>query len=125
MKIWVVIIVVGIVISSCERQEPPKPQQEASIQQAETKSGSSLVSEAREKLVQAKEILMQEGKYGCCMKHACDYCALHHSSCDCHEDLKAGKPVCIECYSGWQRGEGAVEKVKKEQVKTNFIEHKH
>jgi hypothetical protein len=134
MKIGIFVLLTIFALSSCERQGQPKP--ESTIQQGETKSGqrpdgsidpsgSVLVAEARELLDEAKQKLMQEGKYGCCTKRACDYCALHETSCDCYEDVKEGKHVCIECYSGWQRGEGGVEGIKKEQVKTDFVEHKH
>lgn len=124
MKIWLPIVAV-LLVSSCGKEEQPKPQQETQIQQAEVKGGQVLVSEAKELLDQAKERLKQEGLYGCCIKEACDYCALHESSCDCYEDLKVDRTVCIECYSGWQKGEGAVDTVRKEEVKTDFIDHKH
>lgn len=40
-------------------------------------------------------------------------------------NVKAGKPVCPECYGGWQRGEGKVKNIKPSDVKTEFSGHKH
>jgi hypothetical protein len=42
-----------------------------------------------------------------------------------YADLKADKPVCPDCYAGWQRGEGKDKNIKPEDVKTKFSGHKH
>ncbi len=116
-----------IAIPACERQESAgeKQKQDTVLNLAKPKTGKSLVAEAREKLAQAKDKLMQEGKYNCCVKDPCNYCLLHESDCDCYKDLQAGEHVCIECYSEWQRGNGAVEGIKKEAVRTDFVKHEH
>lgn len=123
-KALVLTIVILFGVLSCQRQDP-SPKQEAELRQATTQRGAEMLAGAKQMLIAAKQMLMQEGKYGCCIKEACDYCALHEGSCDCYEDLKAGKHVCIECYSGWQRGDGAVENITKDQLKTDFVRHEH
>jgi len=86
----------------------------------------------REKIVQAKSLLkeakkslMEVGKYNCCIKGACDRCALDHQNCDCATDVKAAKSVCPDCYAGWQHGDGLVPDVKASQVKMSSHGHGH
>lgn len=125
--IFLAVVASAILLSSCQRREPQteKSKQEVTELQADTKSGSALLVEAKEKLSEAKERLIQDGKYSCCIKDPCNYCALHESSCLCFNDLKEGRHVCIECYAGWQQEKGAVENIKKESVKTDFVKHEH
>jgi len=72
-----------------------------------------------------KAKLAPEGKYACCIDESCNYCLLHEGECDCAKDLQKGEHVCVECYAGWQQGKGNIPKITKEQVKTDFVEHKH
>lgn len=88
-------------------------------------SASEKIKKAKALLAEAKEELGKEGKYNCCIEPECNKCALEHQSCSCHKSLKAGKPVCNECYAGWQRGEGVDKKIKKSQVKTSYGGHSH
>ena len=83
------------------------------------------IGQARSLLREGKQELAQDGKYNCCIKDPCDRCALDHQSCDCAEDVKAGKAVCPDCYAGWQRGDGIVKGVKAKKVKGSFHSHKH
>ena len=83
------------------------------------------ILQAKSVLKEAKKSLMKEGEYNCCIKGACDRCALDHQNCDCATDVKAGKSVCSDCFAGWQRGEGMVPDVKASQVKMTFQTHKH
>ena len=69
--------------------------------------------------------LMNDGKYVCCIKDDCDRCALDHQNCDCAVEVKAGKPVCPDCYAGWQRGDGDVPGVAAKTVKGSFHSHQH
>ena len=120
-------IAVAMLFISCAKQEP-KPSEgkrETLEQRKETMTGTMLLAEATTKLAEAKEKLIQEGKYNCCIKEACNYCALQEASCPCYKELKAGEHVCIECYAGWQQGKGAVENIRKEDVKTDFLKHEH
>lgn len=83
------------------------------------------VKEAKRLLLDAKKQLTREGKYSCCTQEPCNQCQLDHQSCPCEKDIKAGKPVCPECYGGWLRGEGKVKNIKPSDVKTEFSGHKH
>ena len=87
-------------------------------------SPSALTPEERERLKdigkrlqEAKALLSEEGKYDCCIKQKCDYCALNTSECYCYRNLKATLHVCFECYDGWQKGNGVDPSIKKEEVK--------
>ncbi len=90
------------------------------------KCGMALVEVKKEKtsLIKQKMKAMMAGKYNCCIEDACDECLKTEGSCDCKNAVKNNKPVCGECYDGWQHGNGAVsgksaKDIKKEQ------EHKH
>ncbi len=92
---------------------------------SENSNANGKIGQARLLLTEAKKDLAQKGEYNCCIKEPCDRCALDHQSCQCAENVKSGKPVCPECYAGWQRGHGAVKGVKASSVKGNFHNHKH
>lgn len=83
------------------------------------------IIKAKGLLAEAKAELAQDGKYSCCVQNPCNSCALEHQACGCYASLKAGKPVCNDCYAGWQRGDGVDKDIKKEQVKTSYTGHKH
>ena len=80
---------------------------------------------AKALLDEAKRGLKREGKYNCCIDTPCNQCALDHQSCPCYDELKASKPVCPECYAGWQRGEGKDSSIKPSEVKTKLSTHRH
>lgn len=88
-------------------------------------SAAENIKEAKRLLLVAKGQLAREGKYKCCIEVPCNQCAMDHQSCPCSENLKAEKPVCPECYGGWQRGEGKDKKINPKDVKTSFGTHKH
>jgi hypothetical protein len=50
---------------------------------------------AKQLLEEAKKALMNDGKYDCCIKDACDRCALDHQNCDCATDVKAGRQFVL------------------------------
>lgn len=83
------------------------------------------IKKAQALLIEARETLMTQGQYACCIKNGCYQCMLDHHDCGCYKLLKAGKPVCNECYAGWQRGDGVDKVIKPGQVKTNYRSHKH
>jgi hypothetical protein len=83
------------------------------------------IEQAKQLLGEVKKALMNDGKYNCCIKDACDRCALDHGNCDCATDVKAGKAVCPDCYAGWQRGDGNVPDVNAKQVKLSSHSHHH
>ena len=53
-----------------------------------------------------KAQLARQGKYACCIRPSCDYCATHEGMCPCDKQVAANKPVCRECKGGWDAGEG-------------------
>ncbi len=74
-----------------------------------SKALSKLI-EAQKELNQYKKGLVQDGKYGCCIKKptdGCNMCAVQTGSCACAENLAAGKGTCGECFSGWANGRGS------------------
>ena len=94
-------------------------------QKSEDSQAKDKIDQARSLLAEAKKELAQEDKYNCCIKDPCNFCGLLEASCDCYPDLKKGEHVCIECYAGWQQGKGVDEKIRKENVKTSFVQHSH
>ena len=99
------------------------PQEKDSVQNNLTPT--ERIRAAKRMLQAAKSELTRQGKYNCCIEEPCNQCALDHQSCLCYDDLKKGKPVCPECFGGWQRGEGRDKKRKASEVKTEFSGHKH
>jgi hypothetical protein len=65
-----------------------------------------------------KQQAIRAGRYRCCLKHPCDYCALHLGTCPCDAQLDAGKPVCSECKGGWYAGDGEAKGKTADQIKT-------
>ncbi|MGC8667218.1 MAG: hypothetical protein ACP5VE_03750 [Chthonomonadales bacterium] len=65
-----------------------------------------------------KKKLMSDGKYGCCLKHPCDLCALKMGACPCGMNAASNKPVCNECKGGWYAGDGAIAGKSANDIKT-------
>jgi hypothetical protein len=65
-----------------------------------------------------KTKLAKAGKYGCCLKHSCDFCALKMGGCPCGKMASMDKPVCNECTGGWAAGDGAIPGKTADQIKT-------
>src|SRR5438067_1109716 len=63
-----------------------------------------------------KQTATKTGKYACCLKHACDSCALKMGQCPCGMNAAQDKAVCNECKGGWHAGDGAGKTA--EQIKT-------
>ncbi|MBI5215911.1 MAG: hypothetical protein HY960_09165 [Ignavibacteriae bacterium] len=81
------------------------------------------VNKATSLLKEAKDELMQQGKYSCCIDEPCNSCLIEHQSCSCYKNLKEGKSVCNECYAGWQRGNGTDKEIKPSNIKTSYKKH--
>ena len=109
--------VLAFLVSSSAPAQIDKPAAPASAKQK--------IEQAKTLLSEAKQALQDDGKYDCCIKEACDACALAHQNCNCRKAVKSDKPVCPECYAGWQRGEGRVSGVDPNQVKLGSHGHKH
>ncbi len=61
---------------------------------------------------------IKEGKYTCCLRHPCEYCALKMGQCPCGMNAAKDMPVCNECKGGWHAGDGAIPGKTPEQIKT-------
>lgn len=75
------------------------------------------LDDIRARLTKAKNALMQEGKYSCCIAPSCDFCAIAVNGCRCGENLAKGKPVCPECRGGWTAGHGTMPDIDPQDVK--------
>jgi hypothetical protein len=78
--------------------------------------------EGKKSLMKQKMEAMTAGKYNCCIEEACDECLKAHGMCECKKAVKNDKPVCNECYEGWQKGQGAVSGKDAKDIKKG---HKH
>ncbi len=76
----------------------------------ELKDAATIVMQEKEKLIKA-------GKYGCCLKHPCNQCALMMGACPCGKNAAEGKPVCHECKGGWDAGDGAIPGKRSRNIK--------
>ena len=118
---YTIYTIVLILFIGCGKEEQKPPQQEVKLEQAKT--GEMLLVEAKAKLAEAKSKLASDGKYGCCLKEPCTMCAMEEGgTCKCYEEVKKHEAVCNECYGGWMSGKGADPKIKKEDVKADFME---
>lgn len=120
-RILIVLLTVGFTI--CVFSQSPVPSSSSNARHVQTTKEK--VREAKRLMLDAKKQLAREGKYSCCIQDPCNQCLLDHQSCPCESNVKTGKPVCSECYGGWQRGEGKVKNIKPSDVKTEFSGHKH
>lgn len=59
-----------------------------------------------------------DGKYACCLRHACSSCALKMGECPCGMNAAQDMPVCDECKGGWYAGDGAIPGKTADQIKT-------
>jgi hypothetical protein len=80
-------------------------------------AANAQLDEVRAKLAKAKNGLMREGKYSCCIAPSCDFCAIALNGCVCGDNLAKGKPVCGECKGGWTAGYGMNPDIDPKDVK--------
>ena len=76
------------------------------------------MAKADQSIQKQKQTATKDGKYGCCLKHACDYCALKMGQCPCGMNAAKDMAVCNECKGGWHAGDGAIPGKKAEDIKT-------
>lgn len=110
------ILIVCLMIGCYQDRSSPTVKKGTAAQSSTNKIGSILDS-VRRALEEGKVLLINEGKYKCCITEVCDACALAEFECYCYELLKAKEAVCFECFDGWQRGKGVDAKIKKEDVR--------
>jgi len=80
-------------------------------------SGMGHNMKGQAKQMATKDSLIAWGKYNCCLKKACNECYRDGENCNCLATVKKTRIVCDECYQGWQKGEGRVHGIKRNQVK--------
>ncbi|MBI4263603.1 MAG: hypothetical protein HY657_04455 [Acidobacteria bacterium] len=76
------------------------------------------MARADESIQAQKKQAASQGRYGCCLKQACDHCALKMGECPCGMNLRNKMAVCNECKGGWHAGDGAVPGVNANDVTT-------
>ena len=81
-------------------------------------SRSAALKKADMTVQSEKAKLAKAGKYGCCLKHSCDFCALKMGGCPCGKMASMDKPVCNECKGGWAAGDGAISGKTSDDIKT-------
>ena len=81
-------------------------------------SRPSAMKEADQAIQSQKMKAMAAGKYACCLKTSCDFCALKMGECPCGMNAASDKPVCNECKGGWHAGDGAIPGKTADQIKT-------
>jgi hypothetical protein len=70
----------------------------------------------RAQLSDYKKLLKEKGYYNCCIEPDCRMCVLELEECFCEKNVKKKRPVCGECYDGWQAGKGRIKGIKTEDV---------
>ncbi len=65
-----------------------------------------------------KAAAMKSGKYNCCLKNSCDYCALKMGECPCGMNAANDMPVCNECKGSWYAGDDSIPGLTPDQIKT-------
>ncbi len=78
----------------------------------------SAMKEADQAVQNQKKNAMAAGKYACCLKTSCDFCALKMGECPCGMNAASDKPVCNECKGGWHAVDGAIPGKTADQIKT-------
>jgi hypothetical protein len=81
-----------------------------------TKAAPQL-KEAEQAQKAARQRLMQEGRYTCCIQGGCAMCTQDGASCPCARLLAQGHGVCGECWESWQAGKGALGGIDPKTVK--------
>ena len=81
-------------------------------------SRSKALKQADATVTKEKQKAMKAGKYNCCLKHPCDFCALKMGACPCGKMATMDKPVCNECKGGWAAGDGAISGKTADDIKT-------
>jgi len=75
----------------------------------------------QQQVFEARDELMEEGNYFCCLNNPCTQCFVNmpDGQCPCGENaLEDNGPVCHECKGGWLAGDGAFEDIDPEDLET-------
>ncbi len=129
MKHVLILVATTLLFGACSTEQKQETKPEESDHQidvpTEQMSVEAKVAEAKSLIKEAKRELRLKEEYNCCIEAECNTCLLEHIRCDCYDSLVEDKPVCNECYAGWQRGDGVDPDIDKKQVRTTYGGHDH
>ena len=122
MKRWLLILAAGLTVGlsgwGISRVVAQDKMDDMKMMHQMMASRSKALKAADKTVMAEKQKAMKAGKYGCCLKHSCDFCALKMGSCPCGKMASMDKPVCNECKGGWAAGDGAISDKTAEDIKT-------
>jgi hypothetical protein len=110
------LVIVAAVGVALPQQSQMAQQMEMMKQKMMNRPGA--MQKADNAVQQQKQKAMKAGNYGCCLKNACDFCALKMGECPCGMNAAKDMPVCNECKGGWYAGDGALPGKTADQIKT-------
>ena len=115
-----VIFVAGLGFQLIAQSEPMAKQMDKQMDMMKKMMMNSpkAMKKADQAVQKQKAEAMKKGKYVCCLKAACDVCALKMGECPCGMNVAQGKPVCNECKGGWYAGNGAIDGKTADQIMT-------
>lgn len=82
-------------------------------------TGDAKLIQIRKDLKEYKKYLRKQGKYNCCIKGDCDWCAIYMGHCPCAELIfgEDGEKSCPECAAAWNRKQGKFPGVDPDAIK--------
>ena len=108
-----VLVVICVLSGACDGTPEDVPTDDAApagVAIEQTPMTEAQIRERRaglhDEVVEFAEQLGEEGRYDCCTKTPCTWCALNTGGCSCGEGLRRGEPVCEQCAYLWRRGQG-------------------
>lgn len=84
-----------------------------------TQTDNSKLTELRKDLKVLKEELRNEGKYACCIRGDCNWCAVQMGHCPCEElvQKEGEEKSCPECAAAWNEKQGTVPGVDADAIR--------
>jgi hypothetical protein len=107
----------GTAVHLLARQDPLPPAQ-VDMMKKMMMNRPEAMKAADQSIQSQKQQAASAGRYSCCLKQACDHCALKMGECPCRTNLQQGMAVCNECKGGWHAGDGAIAGINADEVKT-------
>jgi ribonucleotide monophosphatase NagD (HAD superfamily) len=112
-----VVLFFGAVFTVLAQQGAVTPQQMEMMKKMMMNRPAAMMN-ADQAIQTQKKTAASEGRYSCCLKQACDHCALKMGECPCATNLQKGMAVCNECKGGWHAGDGAIPGIDPDDVTT-------
>ncbi|MGE0705490.1 MAG: hypothetical protein AB7P22_16305, partial [Vicinamibacterales bacterium] len=89
-------VVVGAGIQVLAQQDPGT-QQQMEMMKKMMMNRPAAMKTADDAIQTQKRAATSQGQYSCCLKQACDHCALKMGQCPCRQNLMEGMAGCNEC----------------------------